>query len=129
MDIEEIFENVIKILNEERQEIVSQKIDKERNFFRIYLKRVDINSKEILTVEIFKMVDKKMRFNIIIEEKVERSKDGLFSPGFHIPYYYDVDSYGENDGESILNIENINNLNNVYEKIILRLKNEVCKNL
>lgn len=124
-----MFENVIKILNEEGQEIVFQKIDKESTLFRIYLKSVDINSKEFITVEIFKMVDKKMRFTIRIEEKVERSKDGLFSPGFYIPYYYDVDGYGENDGESILNIENINNLNNVYEKIILRLKNEVCKNL
>lgn len=129
MDIEEIFENVIKILKEEGQEIVSQKIDKESNFFRIYLKRMDINSKEVLNVEIFKMVDKKMRFTIRIEEKVKGSKDGLFLPPFDIPFYYDVDSYGDNDGESILNIENINNLNIVYEKIILRLKNEVCKNL
>lgn len=129
MNIVEIFENVIKILKEEGQEIVSQKIDKESNFFRINLKRMDINSKEFLNVEIFKIVDKKMRFTIRIEENAKKIKDGLFLPPFDIPFYYDVDSYGENDGESILNIEDINNLNIVYEKIILRLKNEVCKNL
>lgn len=57
-----MFENVIKILNEEGQEIVFQKIDKESNLFRIYLKSVDINSKEFITVEIFNMVDKKVCF-------------------------------------------------------------------
>lgn len=128
MGIGEIFDNVIKILKEEKQEILSQKIDKESNFLRIYLKSVDLNSKEVLSVEIFKMIGRKMRFTIRIEEKVIKSKDGLFLPPFYIPFYYDVDNYGENDGESILNIENINNLNIVYEKIVLRLKNEVCKN-
>ncbi|MBS6500125.1 MAG: hypothetical protein KH415_00570 [Clostridium sp.] len=62
MGIEKMFENVIKILNEEGQEIVFQKIDKESNLFRIYLKSVDINSKEFITVEIFNMVDKKVCF-------------------------------------------------------------------
>ncbi|WP_460294302.1 hypothetical protein [Clostridium tertium] len=62
MGIEKMFENVIKILNEEGQEIVFQKIDKESNLFKIYLKSVDINSKEFITVEIFNMVDKKVCF-------------------------------------------------------------------
>lgn len=127
MDIEKICESVINILTEEEQEIILHKIDKESNFFRINLKRVDISTRETLAVEIFKMIGREMRFTIYIEEKVlERHTDGLFLPGMYTPYYYNVDSYGDDDRESVLNIDYIGPLNLLYDKIILRLKNEVC---